>query len=374
MNDTNGYRVYLNTAMSGIYSKNLIDEINITLNKERLLGGASPESLSIKEEILLNTRTKISELINCSIDEVVLTSNTTEGVNIVANGLNLNDGDEIITTNHEHYSCLMPWKNLNIYRNVKIKIINIEEITDETGNLIIERLFKALNKLLSKKTKIVFLSHILYTNGIEMPILLLSRYLHERNIELCVDGAQSIGHIKVDIKSLECDYFAFTGAKWLNGPCGTGGLYINKDKIGKLRYVFSGWNSVSDPLSLKHRNDGRGYEVSTKSTALLSGLKFVANDFIVNQHKYTEIIRRNAKYMRDFFERSKKIILISNQNKNGIVTIRHKYATTQDMFNKLLRRGIICRIIEPLEAIRFSLSSQLSDKDLDYVLNCLNGI
>jgi len=214
VHNTNGHRVYLNTAMSGLYSNNLIDEINITLNMEKLLGGASQESLSMKEEILLNTRIKISELINSSVHEIVLTSNTTEGVNIVTNGLDLNDADEIIITSHEHYSCLMPWKNLNIYRNVRIKIINVEEIIDATGNLIIERLFKALNKLLSKKTKIVFLSHILYTNGIEMPTLLLSRYLHERNVELCVDGAQSVGHIKIDIKALECDYFAFAGSKW----------------------------------------------------------------------------------------------------------------------------------------------------------------
>jgi len=74
-------------------------------------------------------------------------------------------------------------------------------------------------------------------------------------------------------------------------------------------------------------------------------------------------------------ERSGNIIIISKQNKNGIVTFRHKQITTQDMYNKLLVQGTICRIIEPLDAIRLSLSSQLSiDKEINYVIKCLNNI
>jgi cysteine desulfurase/selenocysteine lyase len=185
-------------------------------------GPDSPSTFDYIKSLLDELRTRVAHLINCEHDEVVLVQSTTEGLNIVANGLDWKIGDKIVVRGgrHEHYANYLPWVALSQKKGVQLREL---AMTDEDGYFDLGQLEK-----LVKGSRLITLSHVLYNTGAIMPVEEVGRIAQENGVLFCVDAAQSAGTISVDVKKIGCHFMAFPGFKWLCGPMGIGVFYCSK--------------------------------------------------------------------------------------------------------------------------------------------------
>ncbi len=185
-------------------------------------GPDSPSTFDYIMSLLDELRTRIAHLINCDHDEVVLVQSTTEGLNMVVNGVDWKTGDAIVVRGgrHEHYANYLPWVALSQKKGVQLKEL---AMTDENGYFDLAQLEK-----LVKGSQLITLSHVLYNTGAIMPVEEVGRIAQKNDLLFCVDAAQSAGTVSVDVKKIGCHFMAFPGFKWLCGPTGIGVLYCSK--------------------------------------------------------------------------------------------------------------------------------------------------
>ena len=220
--------VYLNTGWSGPSPMPVVKAIKERLEYEMEQGPTSPEVYESGREIEERTREAVAGLLNASPEEICLTENTTEGLNIVVNGLGWHRGDEIITCNLEHSSVLVPSYFQQRRHGVVVKVLPIA--TSESREDILDKVQAAV----SERTRLVFLSHIQYSCGLRMPVKEIRSLTKDQGVLLLLDGAQTAGHIPVDVKDIGCDFYSIAGHKWLLGPDGSGALYMRKEMIPQV--------------------------------------------------------------------------------------------------------------------------------------------
>lgn len=185
-------------------------------------------------------RGKVKDHINAKhAHEVLFTSGTTHGINLVANGFAsiLKPGDEVVVSSLEHHSNIVPWQMLCEKTGAILKVIPI----DENGELIIEE----FDKLLSDKTKIVTVNHISNALGVINPIKYIIDKAHAIGAAVLIDGAQAVPHLKPDVQELDCDFYAFSGHK-MCGPTGTGILYGKEAWLNKLPPYQGGGEMIKE--------------------------------------------------------------------------------------------------------------------------------
>jgi len=160
--------------------------------------------------------------------EIVFVRGTTEAINLVAHGLartTLGPGDEVLITELEHHSNIVPWQMACQERGAKLRVVGI----DDRGDLVMEE----LDKLLGPRTKMLALAHVSNALGTVNPVREIVKLAHERGVPVLLDGAQAVPHQKVDVRELGCDFYAFSSHK-LFGPTGVGVLYGRADVLSAL--------------------------------------------------------------------------------------------------------------------------------------------
>src|SRR6218665_306912 len=186
------------------------------------------------------SRGKVKDHINAKhAHEVLFTSGTTHGINLVANGFAsiLKPGDEVVVSSLEHHSNIVPWQMLCERTEAVLKVIPI----DENGELIISE----FDALLSEKTKIVTVNHISNALGVINPIKYIIDKAHAVGAAVLIDGAQAVPHLKPDVQELDCDFYAFSGHK-MCGPTGTGILYGKEEWLNKLPPYQGGGEMIKE--------------------------------------------------------------------------------------------------------------------------------
>ena len=186
------------------------------------------------------SRGKIQHHINAKhAHEVLFTSGTTHGVNLVANGFAslLKSGDEVLVSALEHHSNIVPWQMLCERTGATLKVIPM----NEKGELILS----AFDELLSEKTKIVTVNHISNALGTINPLKYIIDKSHEFGAAVFIDGAQAVPHLKPDVQALDCDFYAFSGHK-MCGPTGTGILYGKEAWLNKLPPYQGGGEMIKE--------------------------------------------------------------------------------------------------------------------------------
>lgn len=180
-------------------------------------------------ELHESARAKIAKFLNASSpSEIVFTRGATEGLNLVASSFGeafLKEGDEVIISAMEHHSNIVPWQLLEMRKGIKIKVIPITE----DGELRVDE----YEKLFDERTKLVSVTHVSNVLGTVNPIKELATIAHSHNVPILIDGAQSVPHIKVDVRDMDCDFYAFSGHK-IYGPTGIGALYGKAEWLEKL--------------------------------------------------------------------------------------------------------------------------------------------
>lgn len=180
-------------------------------------------------ELHESARAKIAKFLNASSpSEIVFTRGATEGLNLVASSFGeafLKEGDEVIISAMEHHSNIVPWQLLKMRKGIKIKVIPITE----DGELRVDE----YEKLFDERTKLVSVTHVSNVLGTVNPVKELATIAHSHNVPILIDGAQSVPHIKVDVRDMDCDFYAFSGHK-IYGPTGIGALYGKAEWLEKL--------------------------------------------------------------------------------------------------------------------------------------------
>ncbi|MBL8850107.1 MAG: aminotransferase class V-fold PLP-dependent enzyme [Planctomycetaceae bacterium] len=179
------------------------------------------------------TRQVFADLLGCKLEEVCVTGNTSDGMNLVAEGLNLQPGDHVVTTNHEHAGGRRCWEFLAKRRGVILDFADIGS-PPASEDEVVDRVASAI----TPKTRVISVSQVTFSSGVQLPIARLSELAHRSGCLLCVDGAQAAGALPVNVAELGCDTYATSGHKWLLGAKGTGLLYVServKDRVAPMR-------------------------------------------------------------------------------------------------------------------------------------------
>ena len=237
----NGNRlVYLDnsaTTQKPIQVINAIKEYyeNYNANVHRGIYKLSEEATYKYEE----AHKKVGDFINADHNEIIFTKNTTESLNLLAYSLtsNLKEGDEIILTQMEHHSNLVPWQQIAKQKNLKLKFIEI----DNEGKLKLDQ----LNDLITKKTKIVSVTAMSNVLGTINNIEKIGKIVHDNDALFIVDGAQSVPHSITDVKKIDCDFLCFSSHKML-GPTGIGVLFGKKNLLESMKPFLYGGDMIKE--------------------------------------------------------------------------------------------------------------------------------
>jgi selenocysteine lyase/cysteine desulfurase len=182
-----------------------------------------------------DTRTRIAGFVGADEGEILLTHNTTEGMSFTANGLELREGDEVLTTLHEHSAGLVCWEILRERRKVILTQIELPTPASDTDEIV-----DAFARAITPRTRVMSFCHVNYTTGLRMPVKELCQLARDNGIISVVDGAHAIGMLNLNLHDLGCDFYATSPHKWLNAPPGTGVLYIRNGMLEQL------WPTVTE--------------------------------------------------------------------------------------------------------------------------------
>jgi selenocysteine lyase/cysteine desulfurase len=220
-------------------------------------------------------RAAAGDLINAGKDEIAFVKNTSEGISIVANGIDWQWGDRIVTTGVEYPANVYPW--MEVVRTRGAKLIMIPEETDEDGRRHVP-VEKILEAAADPRTKLVALSHVEFASGQRHNLARIGAFCHEHQKMLCVDAIQTLGVLPVDVQAMHIDFLSADGHKWLLGPEGAGIFYCRRDLIERTRPLMVGWANVINAqdygsYDYKLRSDAGRFECGTPNVAGLLGLK-----------------------------------------------------------------------------------------------------
>ncbi len=217
-------------------------------------------------------REKIAQMLNANPSEIALTHNTTQGINIVAQGLKLKRGDEVILCDHEHVGNALPWLNRAKRSGIKIKMLTLADTAQEN--------LDRIDRLTSKRTRVIALPHITCTTGLVLPVKEIAQYARKRKIWSFIDGAHGPGMLFPDVEAIGCDFYASCGHKWLCGPAGTAFLYLRKSSMDAVTPIMVGansdigWNLTSDDQSISgFVESAHRFEYGTQNNAMYQGLQ-----------------------------------------------------------------------------------------------------
>lgn len=299
--------------------------------------------LAYKVDIRIDkTREAIAKFINAKKQEIVFTSGTSMSINMVAFGYGLKflkPGDEILLTEAEHASNVLPWFKVAEMTGAKIKYIPLTK----SGRL----LPNALKKVLNEKTKVVSVAQVTNVLGFQVDIKGISEIVHSNSkaIVLC-DGAQSVPHIKVDVKDLDCDFLCFSGHK-MCGPTGIGVLYGKYELLKIMDPLMSGGgdNARFDMCgNVAYLEPPAKFEAGTMNIEGIYGfgpaIDFINSIGIENINAYEKKLRR---YAIKKLKTLDNIIIYNEKADSGIITLNVKNVFAQDEASYLNSKGICVR-------------------------------
>jgi cysteine desulfurase/selenocysteine lyase len=220
-------------------------------------------------------RSLAAGMINADRAEVAFVKNTSEGISIVARGIDWQWGDRVVTTDVEYPANIYPW--MEVVRTHGVKLIKVKEEADEQGrrHVPIEKILEAASQ---KGTRLVTLSHVEYASGQRHDLQRIGEFCRGKGILFCVDAIQSLGILPVDVQAMKIDYLAADGHKWLLGPEGAGIFYCRKDLIDHTRPLMIGWMNVVDAQNYGNydytlKSDATRFECGSLNIAGLLALK-----------------------------------------------------------------------------------------------------
>jgi len=318
-----------------------------------------------KEEV----RKKVADFFKVDKEEIALTHNTTEGMNLIAKSFNFEAGDEVIIADHDHTSAYIPWKVWQEEKGIKMVRPTLP-IVPNTKEEVVELYRKAI----TPRTKVISLCHIVNTNGMILPVKEISAMAHERGILVAVDGAQSAGMFNIDLHDLGCDFYTASSHKWLFSPKGVGVFYAKKESQQHLKpmVVCRGYQNKSI-RRLENYNTRNLPEV----LGLGASVDFINSIGADKIHNRTFELKS---YFRSKAENNPKFKLKTpaSDDLSGAIQVVEVVGKNVKNVKKQLfdQYGIDCRPMSSfgLNAVRLSFAIYITKKDIDGLVEALEVI
>ena len=379
--------VYFDNAATSQRPQTVINEWNrITAESNANIHRAVHRLADEATQAYEQARDVVKDFLNADArEEVVFTSGTTAAINLVAFCFGeafVSAGDEVIVTEAEHHSNIVPWQMMCRRKGAVLKVLPV----DDDGHLVLEK----LDDLLTERTKILAVTHISNVLGIVNPVEEIIRRCHAKGVPVLVDGAQGAVHCKVDVQKLDCDFYVFSGHK-LYAATGTGVLYGKRKWLDAMPPYMGGGEMVGNvsfrettyaPLPMKFE---AGTQNFASAATLKQALEFINllndNDLI----KYNDEIRD---YLLDYFRNDSRIRLFgvprgTSDEKIPLFSfvvdgVHHEdLALIMDKMGVAVRSGQMCA--EPLMdrfgvtgMLRASLAPYNTMEEAEYFVKCLN--
>ena len=331
--------VYLNSGGSGPPSYSVIEAMRAA--DDLCSGPAYLEGVGFyvrQAEIRERTREAAARLIEAAPQEVALTQNTTHGMNLGAASIDWREGDEVVSTTTEHPGCLVPLHNLARRFGVKANLVS-PPVTAEK-----------VEAAMTPRTRLVALSHVDWTSGEVLPLAEICTLAIERGALTLIDGAQSVGNIRVDAPASGADMYAFTGHKWVLGPEGMGALYVRSGL--DVHSTNVGFLSLSDPFAFdpegnyELRGDARRFEASTASPALAAGFAAAAEAVHERGEVGFEGIRHRAELLLEQLSKVPRVTLRSPRPaQSGLASFEVEGLAAKEVAERLLEQRFTLRYI-----------------------------
>ena len=379
--------VYFDNAATSQRVQTVLDEWNrisaeSNANIHRAVHRLADEATQAYEQ----ARDAVKEFLNAQArEEIVFTSGTTASINLVAFSFGeafVKEGDEVIVTEAEHHSNIVPWQLMCKRKGASLKVLPV----DDNGYLKVEM----LDELITENTRIVACTHISNVLGIINPVKAIIEKCHSKGVPVLVDGAQGIVHSKVDVQDLDCDFYVFSGHK-MYAATGTGVVYGKKKWLDQMPPYMGGGEMVGTvtfaettyaPLPMK-------FEAGTQNFASAATLK-QAIEFI-NLLSNNELIEYHDKvkdYILDALQKDERITLYgvprgTNEDKIALFSFTVKGVHHEDLALILDKMGIAVRsgqmCAEPLMdrfgvtgMLRASVAPYNTMEEAEYFVKCLN--
>ena len=353
--------IYLNHASTGIIPKDAIRRINDVINDFAKQGDPGKE---YQDEILIGARRRIAQLINGKPENITFTMNTSHAIYIALLNIPLSEGDEVVVMNE----CFPAAKYIAKYNlpGINVKYVNFSRKDP----------VEVIKKNHNSRLKVVIVDHVQYFTGEKLPLFKLSNFLKEKNVFLIIDGIQAVGAINVDVKMEGIDMLACGGSKWLNGPQGTGFLYISSEIFNSLRKTHTGWlgapwkDYISFDILPEPFLDARRFELGTRNIIGIAGLSESIRILLeYGPERVEKRIRELNTLLLEGLEKKKFEILTPKNRMAGIVTGRLKGTKAASVYKKLKENNIIISLRN--NALRFSPHFYNTTKEIEKALEII---
>jgi selenocysteine lyase/cysteine desulfurase len=322
-------------------------------------------------------RVLLASFLGVGTDELSLTHNTTEGINIMVWGLPLQKGDEVILTTHEHVGNGLPWLNRSKLDGIVLRTFEPQDTQEQN--------LEKIKKLINSKTKVIAVPHVTCTTGLVFPIKEIAELAKSKGVYTAIDGAHGAGTFDLNITELGCDFYAGCFHKWMLGPAGTGFLYVKKELLDELQaiqvggYSDAGWDMTSKPPVLHGLNPtAHRYDYGTQSRALYVGVAAAAKFHLeIGKAKVESRIRELNDHVYDGLQAmgSKIQILTPSEKSARIAMISFKSDSLdyKKLGSELAKEGFRIRQVPEsgVNAIRVSTHIYNSKAEIDDLIKAI---
>lgn len=363
-------RSYFNSASLGPSSRKVIDEL-CQVNLE------VAQKATSRRKRIDQARREFARFLAVKEDEICFSRNTTEGINLAARSLPFEEGDEILITDQEHVGGATPWLALAKEKGVKIRVVKI----DLSG----EGILKAFEQAKSSKTKAIFFPHVSCTTGLIFPAKQLAHWAKENGLFCCIDGAQALGMIEINLGEIQPDFYATNGHKWLFGPEGSGIIFISQKVIEQCDPVFVGAYTDEaydlEEKQISYRMVASRQEYGTRNAATVAAMESALH--FIEEIGLTKVEARGKFLLNQFrahFDQSDQVDFLTPAQDSlyaSILTLRVKNKDSKSLVDELRTAyKIKCRYIyeADLDAIRLSFSFFNTPKEVNYLIESFEAI
>lgn len=375
--------IYFDNGATTFKPKSVLDKMNEYYTEYSANANRGDYDISYRVDLEYeDARDKVQDFINAKYrEEIVFTSGTTESLNMIVNGFFnyvLEPEDEIILSQSEHASNIIPWYNLAVNKGCQVKLVPLNDKYEVT--------IDNLKSIITPNTKVISLAHVTNVIGDVRPIKEICEFAHSLGIFVVVDGAQSVPHMKVDVQDLGCDFLAFSAHK-MCGPTGVGVLYGIRELLDKLVPINLGGGmneSFEDPLNLIYKDLPHRLEAGTPNIAGVIGfgaaIDYLEQVGITNIEKHEKELKE---YLMEKLIKITHIDIINHEAESGIVSFNVDGIFPQDVayylnkYNLCLRAGNHCAKILKNEigatnTVRLSLYFYNTYEDVDAFIELIS--
>jgi L-cysteine/cystine lyase len=365
---------YLNTGTNGPVPQRSYDTLVAQATAELTEGRIGMAGYQQFFATMNAARAAFAGILGCGADEIALTHNTTEGLNIALMGIEWSAGDEIITATTEHPGGLYPAYLIKQRHGARIRMTEIGLVGLDP--------VEELRKVLTPRTKAVVLSHVSWASGMVLPMREISDLAHSVGALVICDAAQACGMVPSKVYDMGVDAYACSGQKWLCGPDGTGALFVRKDRLPDIWQTYMGYAGVQ--MGMSNREGyyvpppaASRYEAATLHRPSMGALVKTL-DWIANEVGWDWAYRRIAdlgRYTYDTLAAIPGVTMYSpNDVRAGLTHFTVEGITPPDLTAKLAEQGILIRYTPYPSANRVSTSFYNTEDEVDRLAEAIEAV